>query len=279
MTQSKSKMKNIGLWLVAFILMAAVAVYQRVTGPTQPLKGKITFAGKQISYKFLRSENCGTDAPVLITFDGAKNSSISAELDYKRYKSNDSLTSCRFENVGEDTLLARLPHQPAAGKIVYSVMLADTLSGKSLQVTKTSTTLRYKGEVPDFVLILHIILMFGSMLVAARTVFEALRKSDKTYKYCLWTVIFLLAGGLIMGPIVQHYAFGVYWSGWPLGRDMTDNKTIFSFLIWLIALYQMKTNKESYNWVIVAFVVMMATYLIPHSVFGSELDYTKMPIK
>ena len=270
-----SKLKNIGLWAAAFILMSAVAVYQRVTGPTQPQEGTITFYGHQVGYKFLRSENCGINAPISIY---APKGCVSAELILKRYKSNDTLMTRDFCRIG-DSLTAYIPHQPAAGKVMYRVKLIDTVEHKSGFITNSPVIIRYKGKVPDVVLIIHILLMFASMLVAARTGFEAMRKSESTYKYCIWTVILMFLGGFVMGPIVQHFAFGVYWSGWPFGRDMTDNKTIFSFLMWLVALYQMKSDRKSYNWVIIAFVVMMAAYLIPHSVFGSELDYTKMPVK
>ncbi|MDZ7744022.1 MAG: hypothetical protein U5Q03_20390 [Bacteroidota bacterium] len=79
---------------------------------------------------------------------------------------------------------------------------------------------------------------------------------------------------MILGPIVQKYAFDVYWAGWPFGHDLTDNKTLVSFIFWLIAVFVLRKNPENRTWPIIASVVLIAIYLIPHSVLGSELDYT-----
>lgn len=37
-------------------------------------------------------------------------------------------------------------------------------------------------------------------------------------------IVFLFAGGVDLGPLEHHYAFGVFGSGWPIGIDLTDNK-------------------------------------------------------
>jgi di/tricarboxylate transporter len=85
------------------------------------------------------------------------------------------------------------------------------------------------------------------------------------------TIIFLLIGGFILGPIVQKYSFGQFWTGWPLGEDMTDNKVLFALIAFLIAWF---LRKKSYGrWLaIAAALVMLAVYLIPHSMNGSELN-------
>ena len=38
-----SKSKNIILWVAAFVFMAAIAIYQRATGPTYPTRGSYEF--------------------------------------------------------------------------------------------------------------------------------------------------------------------------------------------------------------------------------------------
>ena len=37
-------------------------------------------------------------------------------------------------------------------------------------------------------------------------------------------------GGMILGPIVQKYAFGAYWTGIPFGHDLTDAKNLVDAL-------------------------------------------------
>jgi hypothetical protein len=76
---------------------------------------------------------------------------------------------------------------------------------------------------------------------------------------------------LIMGPLVQKYAFNELWTGVPYGWDLTDNKTLIAFLAWLIA-YWVSRKQESRIAIIAAMVVTIVIFSIPHSLFGSQLD-------
>ena len=76
---------------------------------------------------------------------------------------------------------------------------------------------------------------------------------------------------------MQKYAFGAYWTGFPLGTDLTDNKTLIAMVGWGVAWFMNRKGREGRGWIVLAAVLMLAIYLIPHSVLGSELDYTKLP--
>ena len=98
--------------------------------------------------------------------------------------------------------------------------------------------------------------------------------TGRKYGRWLWiTVGTLFVGGFILGPMVQHVAFGPWWAGFPYGTDLTDNKTLLSFLCFAAAV---ATLKWRYNkWVVgLAVLLMIAIFSIPHSTFGSEYDYT-----
>jgi hypothetical protein len=73
---------------------------------------------------------------------------------------------------------------------------------------------------------------------------------------------------------VQKYAFGAYWTGWPVGTDLTDNKTAVAFLLWVLAVYKLWKDREKRGWALVAAIVLLLIYLIPHSMMGSEIDHT-----
>ena len=75
-----------------------------------------------------------------------------------------------------------------------------------------------------------------------------------------------------MGPIVQKYAFGEFWTGVPFGWDLTDNKTLIGFSAWLIAVIA-NWKKERPVYSIIAAILLLVIYSVPHSMFGSELDY------
>jgi hypothetical protein len=102
-------------------------------------------------------------------------------------------------------------------------------------------------------------------------------RKDGNYAWLVkWTLGFVTIGGMILGPIVQKYAFGDLWTGIPFGTDLTDNKTLIAFVFWLLAFFLMKKSKW---WVMLAVAMMIVVYLIPHSVLGSELDYESGKMK
>ena len=119
--------------------------------------------------------------------------------------------------------------------------------------------------------------MFVAMFFSTRAGIEALRKEAKLKNLVYWTVGLLFVGGMILGPIVQKYAFGAYWTGFPFGYDLTDNKTLIAFVAWLGALIAVIRGKKPRAWVLGASILLMAVYLIPHSVLGSEFKYEEMP--
>jgi uncharacterized membrane protein len=115
------------------------------------------------------------------------------------------------------------------------------------------------------------------MFLGVITALEAIFRRKNVYLFTWLTVIFFLVSGIILGPMIQKYAFGAFWTGWPFGQDLTDNKTLVSMIIWIITLFVLRKNRENRVWPIIAFAVMLIVFLIPHSVLGSEIDFTKAP--
>ncbi len=269
--------RNILFWLLALAITLTSAVYQRATGPTYPVDGENELAGYPVSYSLTRSHGGDGDQPIrLHTPQGG----INGALMYKRFKTDDAWTPIPLRLVG-DTLVGMLPHQPPAGKLEYMIELES--DGEILRIPEKETVVtRFKGAVPLGALIPHVIAMFLAMLISTRTGLEALRKKGHPRGYALWTTGLLIIGGLILGPIVQKYAFGAYWTGFPFGTDLTDNKTLIAFIAWVIAIAAL-WNREAYErhpvrrwFVVAAALVMLAVYLIPHSMMGSEIDYKEM---
>jgi hypothetical protein len=134
-----------------------------------------------------------------------------------------------------------------------------------------SVVIRFRGDVPAWALIPHVLMMILTVIWSMATIIFAFANIPSYKKHVGLTIIFLLIGGFILGPVVQKYSFGQLWTGWPLGEDMTDNKVLFGLLAFLIAWF---LRKKSYGrWLAIgAALVMLAVYLIPHSMGGSELD-------
>lgn len=262
------KYNSLVWWIFAFIFTLAIAYYQRVTGPTYPKTGKIVIKEQVLNYKLLTS--CESHIPAEITIDGNTNE-ISGSVKFKKLKTNEDWHTTEFRNNG-NKLIAELPPQPPAGKLEYIVILSS--GEEQFYLTENPVVIRFKGAVPIFILIPHIIIMFGAMLYSTRTGIEAFINGSKLHSMTLITLILLGVGGLILGPIVQKFAFGAFWTGWPFGHDLTDNKTFLAFAAWLFALYRLKKNAANRNWTITAAVILLIVFLIPHSMFGSELDYS-----
>ena len=264
-------MKKVSLWMLAFLITASTAVYQRMTGPTYPIKGKTTIGNAQIRFELLRTHETGKDCPVQIE---VQNPEISGTVFYKRYKSSDPLSDIPMKRQ-ENLLLGYLPHQPPAGKLQYKVVLSYLGEETSLTEEKP-VIIRFKGAVPIWILIPHVIVMFLAMLFSARAGLEALRPKSNPRKLALWTTGLLFVGGFILGPLVQKFAFGALWTGFPFGFDLTDNKTLIAFIGWVIALIAGRKGKPARGWVLAAAILLLIVFLIPHSVLGSELDYSEM---
>jgi len=268
------KRKQLFLWIFTFLITISIAYYQRLTGPTKPVTGKISLNNKDIKFKLLRTETTGKDAEVKILTEDIK---ISGKVKFKRYKSNDEWAE--KEMIFKDGYLtASLPTQPPAGKVMYEVILkADE---KSYSLTQDPVIIRYKGDVPLYYLIPHIIFMIISLLMAVRSGLQSVfvKKPSVAYTYITFFAFFL--GGCILGPIVQKFAFGAYWTGFPFGHDFTDNKTGIAVLFWALAAFMAwRKSKTTRWWVLAASLILLATYLVPHSVLGSEIDYTKQQPK
>lgn len=261
-------MKSTLLWITALVVTLASAYYQRRTGPTHPICGELTIGATVVEYCLPRSHGGDGDAAIAIDLPDTE---IAGEIAYRRYKSRDEWTTMPMTRQG-GRLTAILPHQPPAGKIEYKVFLTSPTAGP-LALTDTTVVIRFKGDVPIYYLVPHIALMFMAMLLSTRTGLEALARGGSGLPMAFWTLVLLTLGGLILGPIVQKFAFGKFWTGWPFGQDMTDNKTLVAFVGWLVAVLRLRKRRDAYLGAVVAAVLLLAVYLIPHSVFGSELNY------
>ncbi len=258
-------------WILAAVIMIVSAVYQRVTGPTYPVSGQAQLSGKTIRYKFDRSHPGSANAPVEVKTD---DQAITGVLSWKRYKTGDVWTNVPMNFAG-GVLKAELPHQPVAGKLVYRVELQLGDQRVSLP-GPDPIVIRFRGDVPIWILIPHLVAMFGAMLFSARAGLEYFSKEPKFKNLTYWTLGFLFVGGFILGPLMQYYSFNAWWTGWPIGTDLTDNKTAVAFIAWLVAAIALNKAKNPKRWALAASIIMLVVYLIPHSVLGSELNYREL---
>ena len=278
-------MKKSALWFLAILITLGAAYYQRKTGPTYPKAVNISLNDSVYEVTLIRS--LGLDERPEVKLKIA-DTSVNARLFYKRFKTTDkySVSEFRykvypvnsflmnkvFKITEEKGFFAEIPQQPPAGKLQYYIEVTDS-KGTSSLLKESPVVIRFKGAVPSYILTPHILFMFLAMLFSTLAGLLAITKHPLFRKYSLWTFILLFAGGMILGPLVQKYAFGELWTGVPFGWDLTDNKTLIAFIFWTIAVV-MNRKKEKPFYTILAAVVLLIIFSIPHSMFGSELDYT-----
>lgn len=253
-------------WILAVVVTIGTAVYQRKTGPTYPVKRSIELAGTNIEVSLPRSHGGNTDMEVSIPVPG---NDIRGQIIYKRFKTEDPPDTLQMKLQGQE-LVGYLPHQPPAGKLVYTVILQQ--DGKKYIVNDVPVIIRFKGKVPAFVLIPHILFIFTAQLLSLVAGLFAVFHLRRYKLYGMLTIILLFVGGFILGPVIQKYAFGAFWTGFPFGQDMTDNKVLVAILFWILAaVMNIRRDRPAYAWI--AALVFFLVNMIPHSMFGSELDY------
>jgi hypothetical protein len=265
-------MKKFILWFLAFVITIGAAVYQRMTGPTYPKRLNITVNNAVNELKLVRTLSLAEKSEVRLDLN---NSNVTAKLFYKQYKSDGEYQAADFSYRADPKhggFFADVPQQPVAGKLQYYIEITD-LNGTKSYLKENPVVIRFKGDVPAFVLIPHILLMFIAMLFSTLAGLMAAIKYPMYKKYTLWTLILFIAGGMVLGPIVQYFAFGDFWTGIPFGWDLTDNKTLIALVFWIIAVFMnKKSDRPIYT--ILAALVLLIVFSIPHSLFGSELNYS-----
>lgn len=278
-------MKSTLYWILAIVITLSAAYYQRKTGPTYPKQIDIDVNGTEYSLRMLRSIEIGSGEEIKLA---VKDTSVSAKLYYKRFNTSEDYQSVDFSYrvkaidswlmnrvfkiTEEEGFFAEIPEQPAAGKIQYYFELTDK-NGKNTYFENEPIVIRFKGAVPSKYLTPHILLMFIAMLLSTLAGLMAIGKHKSFRKYGNITLIFLLLGGMILGPVVQYHAFGAAWTGVPLGWDLTDNKTLIAVLFWIWAVLANRKKSRPGLTILAAFILLLV-YSIPHSMYGSELDYS-----
>jgi hypothetical protein len=264
-------MKNTLFWILAFIITASSAVYQRMTGPTHPVRGKVTFSRGQVGFELPRSAEITADCEIGVEVTDPE---VSGRLLYKRFKTEDPWTETAMIR-RDGRLVGFLPKQPMAGKLAYKVVLAEGESEVSLSGDEP-IVIRFKGHTPLPLLLAHILVIFSAMLFSTRAGLAALDPKSDPKILAIWTTGLLFVGGFILGPLMQKFAFDAWWTGFPLGKDLTDSKTLFAMLAWVLVLIAGRGGRPIRRWVLAASVLTLIVFLIPHSLLGSELKYTDM---
>ncbi len=260
------QVKKILIWVIAIFITIGAAYYQRISGPTQPVKYEFTINDSLIKFKLPRSNQGVSNFNIKLEVP----EEVSGRVIYRRYPTSEAWDTIQLQR-SSDTLKVMLPQQPNAGKLEYSVELFQGTEAINFQQTE-NTIIRFRGSVPAWVMIPHILLMFLAMLWSNATGILAVWNIPSYKKHAIITSTLFVVGGFIFGPIMQKYAFGEYWTGWPFGGDLTDTKVMVSVIFWILAV--VLNRKKDRPWImIIAALILFIIFMIPHSAAGSEFNY------
>ncbi len=143
-------------------------------------------------------------------------------------------------------------------------------------------------------LVTHIVFSFGALLFLFHTLYYALSILDKPgslafikcFRSSFWALLIFAVGAIVLGIPITWYTFGVGFSPWPtqgltsLG-DITDTKSSWLVVWWTVLLIRyFRTYRGALGaeiepaktrafaiWTIVALLVTVFVFLIPHSQF------------
>jgi hypothetical protein len=198
------------------------------------------------------------------------------------YKQQDMVLS-------SDGFSCKLSALPRGEKFFYHInvykdnVVIATFPPAKAAPSKGDQFIKFKGHISRFVLIPHILLMFGTIFFGLLAVFTSVDvargKSDarRSILFLILTFACAFVGGIPLGIVVSAQTFGGSgWGGWPLGTDITDTKTEVLLLFWLITIFlswkglrsrKMTISNGLYSFlVILSFIVTFITFLIPHSI-------------
>lgn len=252
---------------LALLITLATAVWQRLSGPTYPARGHVVLGGREIRLKLTRSHGGAGDQPVRVE---APDQIVTGTVAFRRYPTNDAWTFLPMARDGS-ALAVALPHQPPAGKLEYQVRLSR--GAETVLFPPRPAVTRFKGDVSASILVPHVAAMFLAMLFSTAAGFAALTPGAPVRRLTLVTLALIAAGGFVLGPLVQKAAFGEYWTGIPWGWDLTDNKTLVAGAFWAAALFRQRAGHDARTAVAVAALATLVVFAIPHSTWGSQIDW------
>ncbi len=174
------------------------------------------------------------------------------------------------------------------GRKWYYFEIRDNVGGRRAAFTPAPNQpfiMKYIGRTPDWIVFAHILLMFATVFFVVMGMLDGVdlvRGSPEVRpmaKMYFWAVVCAFLGGYPFGFAMNWYTFGTVWEGVPFGTDATDNKTQLLFVYLLLVMFASlgsltrgKVGRDVYRartlgvLGVLGFVLMLAIYLIPHSI-------------
>jgi hypothetical protein len=189
------------------------------------------------------------------------------------------------------TYRVAVPNQGRGTEFSYRFQMEDSQGRKLAVIPETEKKaaaeqlwFRFEGARSVMLLVIHITCMFGAFLIMVLVFLTATENlKDEAVRVrlgrqTLWATTVLFIGTFPIGFWLEYQVYATYWTGIPLGRDITDSKSLLIFVYWAVMLYLLRGAAFSRNprkdivgpaaarWIaIIGVVISLALYLVPHS--------------
>ncbi|MBI5710799.1 MAG: hypothetical protein HZC42_10915 [Candidatus Eisenbacteria bacterium] len=257
--------RSVWLWIIAIVVTAFSAHWQRASGPTYALPVSARLGATTFRGALDRTHAGPGDHRVEL---GQVPADVSGTLEWKRFRSTDPWTAVPLRREGE-SLVGELPHQGIGGKLWYRLRLVRE-GDSALIPTAGPATLRFRQHVPPWLLVPHILFMLAALLYSTRAGLEVFDPRGNVKPLAYRALALLFIGGLVLGPIVVHATSGSWWTGFPVGSDLTDNKTLIALAGWIGAVLALRQGRDGRGWAAFAALLMLLVFMVPHSWLGAE---------
>jgi hypothetical protein len=179
---------------------------------------------------------------------------------------------------GEDGAMLfryKVPGFPWTSRVDYRFVTAGE-GGERIVLARENDEpmmLKFKGPVPGWVWIPHVLFMFAGICFLMMAMWGAIgqiggREEPKTARLAWWAWAAMFIGGVPIGCMMNYYAFNVLWEAVPFGNDITDNKTQVALVFWGLAAIFLtrRPGRHAGLFALGAGLLSLAMYLIPHSI-------------
>jgi len=254
--------KQVWLWILAIVITASAAIYQRTSDPAYEKEVHFQIENKEyttvLPKRHSGTDSCAIELPIPASVEGV--------LFYKKYSTDEDWKSTAFRE-NETGQIAYLPGQPPAAKLQYFIGMRA--SERIIYIARNDPlVIHFRGEAPTGIQLPHMITMVLTMLFSTIAGLFALGKIGNYRIYGYITLILLIIGGFILEAAVQYYTSGNAWTGIPFGWNLTDNKTLIAFIGWTTAVLSNRKKSRPRHYVIAA-LLLLIVYSIPNSLPGS----------
>jgi hypothetical protein len=279
-------------YLAAIFVTIILLMLARHLSLVRPVDIRYEFAGLTIEHRTVPKSVEGKPDKIRVKIKNSENKSLMVNLrwietigsigDMSQYNT----ISMVIDDSGY--FAAAIPPMAKGKKILYYIDIKDETGGLLARIPDDRAgpiKLKYEGNVPVFIVIPHIFLMFIAVYLASLALLDAhqvvskgerLLSMGRNFK---WATVAVFFGGYPFGWAMNHFAFGTIWEGIPFGWDFTDNKTqiVFLYLVFLNlsmlgTLYKNRfggnhfSDKTLGRLAIIGFALVLTIYIIPHSI-------------